>query len=263
MPRHHSALSSKLPSIKFDFNDPKFRPNFAQVAELIVRSPPPWLPAFLEWSAQDLRADRILESSRQTKAQTKGRLASLRNAARLILRELDSYPFRDFLEMEPLGLIRDTPSLRLALRDIEDRAVRSAALPIFTKETGETRSGREKALAPDHVSARVLCAARTAELWLFFHNVEPGPKGPRAQRVAQAYWLASGGPFKSSGNPLNGWADPFRKVRSKANAKALKLARATFRTSLSQTAAKGKPPWYLGTYFPVEDPTIKAHGQKS
>jgi hypothetical protein len=90
---------------------------------------------------------------------------------------------------------------------------------------------------------------------------EPGPKGPRAQRVAQAYWLASGGPFKSSGNPLNGWADPFRKVRSKANAKALQLAQATFRTSLSQTAAKGKPPWYLGTYFPVEDPTIKAHAK--
>jgi len=263
MPRHHSALSSKSPSTKFDFNDPKFRPNFAQVAELIVRPPPPWLPAFLEWSAQDLRADRILESSRQTKAQTKTRLASLRDAARLILRELDSYPFRDFLEMEPLGLIRDTPRLRSALRDIEDRAVRSAASPVFTKKTGETRSGPVKALAPDHVSARVLCAARTAELWLFFHSVEPGPKSPRAQRVAQAYWLASGGPSKSSGNPLNGWRDPFLKVKSKANAKALKLARATFRTSLSQTADRGKPPWYLGTYFPFEDPTIKAHGQKS
>jgi hypothetical protein len=165
--------------------------------------------------------------------------------------------------MEPLGLMRDTPHLKLALRDIEDRAVRSAVLPVFTKETGETRSGRVKALAPDPVSARVLCAARTAELWLFFHDVEPGPKGPRAQRVAQAYWLASGGPFKSSGNPLKGWVNPFRKVESKRNAKALKLARATFRTSLSQTAKKGKPPWYLGTYFPVEDPTIKAHGQKS
>ena len=180
MPRHRSALSSKFPTVKFDFNDPKFKPNFAQVAELIVRSPPPWLPAFLEWSAQDLYTDRMRESYRQTKAQTKKRLASLRDAARLILHELDSYPFRDFLEMEPLGLIRDTSSLRLALRDIEDRAVRSAALPVFTKETGETRSGRVKALAPDHVSARVLCAARTAELWLFFHDVEPGPKGPRA-----------------------------------------------------------------------------------
>jgi hypothetical protein len=263
MPRHRSALSSKSPSTKFDFNDPKFRPNFAQVAELIVRPPPPWLPAFLEWQAQNLRADRIPESSRQTKAQTKKRLASLRDATRLILRELDSFPFRDFLEMEPLGLIRDTWGLTRALRDIEDRAVRSAALPLFTKKTGETRSGPVKALAPGHVSARVLCAARTAELWLFFHHVEPGPKGPRAQRVAQAYWLASGGPFKSSGNPLNGWADPFRKVKSKANAKALKLARATFRTSLSQTAASGRPPWYVGTYFPVEDPTIKAHGQKS
>jgi hypothetical protein len=263
MPRHHSALSSKFPSAKFDFNDPKFRPNFAQVAELIVRSPPPWLPAFLEWLAQDLRADRILESSRQTKAQTKKRLASLRDAARLILRELEAYPFRDFLEMEPLGLIRDTYGLRVALSEIEDRAVRSAALPVFTKTTGETRSGRVKALAPDHVSARVLCAARTAELWLFFHNVEPGPKGPRAQRVAQAYWLASGGPFKSSGNPLNGWADPFRKVKSKANAKALKQARARFRTTLSQTAKSGRPPWYVGTYFPVQDHTIKAHGQKS
>ena len=263
MPRHRSAPSSIHPTTKFDFNDPKFRPNFAQVAELIVRSPPPWLPAFLEWSAQDLRVDRARESYRQTKVQTKKRLASLRDAARLILSELDSYPFRDFLEMEPLGLIRDTSKLRLALRDIEDRAVRSAALPVFTKKTGETRSGRVRALAPDHVSARVLCAARTAELWLFFHSVEPGPKSPRAQRVAQAYWLASGGPSKSSGNPLNGWRDPFRKVESNATAKALKLARNTFRTSLSQTAKKRKPPWYLGTYFPVEDPAIKAHGQKS
>jgi hypothetical protein len=251
MPRHRSALSSKFPTVKFDFNDRKFRPNFAQVAELIVRSPPPWLPAFLEWSAQDLRADRILENYRQTKAQTKERLASLRDAARLILHELDSYPFRDFLEMEPLGLMRDTSRLRLALRDIEDRAIRSAALPVFTKKTGETISGRVRALAPDHVSARVLCAARTAELWLFFHNVEPGPKGSRGPRVAQAYWLASGGPFESLGNPLKGWGNPFRKVKSKRNAKALKLARATFRTSLLQTAKSGRPPWYVGTQFPV------------
>jgi len=263
MPRPHSARRSKSQSTKFDFNDPKFRPNFAQVAELIVCPAPPWLPAFLEWSAQNLGADRFLESSRQTKVQTKKRLASLRDAARLILHELDSYPFRDFLEMEPLGLIRDTSRIKLALSDIEDRAVRAAASPVFTKKTGETRSGPVKALAPDHVSARVLCAARTAELWLFFHNVEPGPKSPRAQRVAQAYWLASGGPSKSSGNPLNGWRDPFLKVKSKANAKALKLVRATFRRSLSQTADRGRPPWYLGTYFPPPDPTIKAHGQQS
>jgi hypothetical protein len=262
MPRHRSTPSSKSPSTKIDFSDPKFRPNFAQVAELIVSPPPPWLPAFLEWAAQDLRADRILENSRQTKAQTKIRLASLRDAARLVVRELDSYPFRDFLEMEPLGLIRDTSRLKLALRDIEDRAARAAASPVFTKKTGETRSGPVKALAPDHVSARVLCAARIAELWHFFHNTEPGPKSPRAQRAAQAYWLASGVRSKSSGNPLTGWRDPFRKVKFKANAKALKLVRATFRRSLSQTADRGRPPWYLGTYFPPADPTIKAHGQK-
>jgi hypothetical protein len=263
MPRHRSTLSSKSPSAKFDFSDQKFRPNFALVAEIIVRPPPPWLPAFLEWAAQDLRADRILEKSRQTKAQTKKRLGSLRDAARLIVRELDSHPFRDFLEMEPLGLIRDTSRLKLALRDIEDRAARAAASPIFTKKTGETLSGRLKALAPDHVSARVLCAARIAELWRFFHNVEPGPKSPRAQRAAQAYWLASGERYKGLGNPLTGWRDPFEKVKSKANAKTLKLVRATFRRSLSQTAERGRPPWYLGTYFPPEDPAIKSHGQKS
>ena len=260
MPQLRSGRSAKLSAPKIDWSDPKFRPNFALVAELIISPPPPWLPAFLEWSAQDLRADRLLENSRQTKAQTKKRLASLHNAAHLILHELDSYPFRDFLEIEPLGLIGDSYNFKLALSDIADRAERAAASPLLTKKNGKTPSGRVKALAPDHASARVLCAARIAELWLHFHGAEPGPKSPRAQRAAQAYWLASGAIFESSGNPLNGWRDPFAKVKSNANAKSLKLVRGTFRRSLLQTAQRGRPPFYFGTYFPVEKPGTKSAG---
>jgi hypothetical protein len=37
----------------------------------------------------------------------------------------------------------------------------------------------------------------------------------------------------------------------------------TVASTLARERIGAKPPWYLGTYFPVENPTIKAHGQKS
>jgi len=93
-------------------------PTFAEVAHLIApNNTPIWLPAYLEWSSQGLRYDQLVEEIRQTKAKTKERLEAFQEASLLILRELGA-PVRDFLEIDPLGPIKNTSDLNVGLMDL-------------------------------------------------------------------------------------------------------------------------------------------------
>jgi hypothetical protein len=226
------------------------RVTFSEAAHMIVSGTPRWLPAFLEWWSQGVRHDCIADAVRPTNAQTKKRLAELHAAATLIERELRAHLIRDVLEVEPLGPIRNAPTLRMSVLDLAKRAQFVSASPLLSRPDGRTKPGRNRTMAPGHFSAKDLCAARVFELWVHFHGTEPGLKSVRAARAAEAFWLASGGKSISFGNALTGWRHHFETVNANKSTASLGRLRAVWRTDIEQGAQRGRPPWYFGTYFP-------------
>jgi hypothetical protein len=74
-------------------------PAFAKIARMIApKDMPPWLPAHLEWWHQGLVHDRLVDSARPTKLQTRKRLEELEKAALLLKRELNAPEIRHLLE---------------------------------------------------------------------------------------------------------------------------------------------------------------------
>src|SRR5258708_38990115 len=67
------------------------RTSFANVAKLVApNDAPTWLPAHLEWWAQGVRYDQIVDELRPSTLKSRERLAAIVAAARLIKQELDS-----------------------------------------------------------------------------------------------------------------------------------------------------------------------------
>jgi hypothetical protein len=227
-------------------------PTFADVVHLIApKETPAWLPAHLEWWAFGLRHDRLVDKYRPMKGETRQKLEAIREAALLLQRELKAPAIRNLLE--DAKSIKKISIAMFDLRDLSERADIACSSPVLTALTGKTKRGRGKPKVPNLFVAKTLCAARIVELWLDFHGVEPGLGSLKAAAIAQAYWLASGGKSEGYGNPLNGWYDHFKIVRDNKDSASLIRLRLIWRRDLEQTRNRGRPPWYLGTYFPPPD----------
>jgi hypothetical protein len=163
-----------------------------------------WLPAYLEWSSQSLRYDQLVEETRQTKTKTKERLAALHEASSLVLRELGA-PVRDFLEIEPLGPIRNISALNVGLMDLAKRAEFAAASPFISQTDGATKAGRNKAMAPGRFSAKTLCAARIVDAFVHFRGSEPG-----CRRCGRGVLACVGRPVEKFRKPSDRLASPLR-----------------------------------------------------
>jgi hypothetical protein len=223
---------------------------FSEAAHMVVSDDTPrWLPALLEWWSQGIRHDIRADAIRPTNAQTKERLEELSAAAALVERELRAPLIRDLLEIAPLGRIRNA-TLGMGVLDLARRAEFVSGSPLLSRPDGRTKPGRNRTTAPGHFSAKDLCAARVFELWRYFYDTEPGWKSVRAARATEAFWLASGGQWNSFGNAPTGWRHHFETVKANESTHALGRLRAVWRTDIEQAAERGRPPWYLGTYFP-------------
>ena len=237
-------------------------PTFADVAHLIVpKATPAWLPAHLEWWAQGLRHDRLVDKYRPMKGQTRQTLKAIREAAVLLQRELNAPAIRNLLEDSKS--IKKISIATFDLRDLSERADIACSSPILTAPTGKTKRGRGKPKVPNLFEAKTLCAARIVELWLHFHGVEPGLGSLKAAAAAQAYWRASGGRSEGYGDPLNGWYDHFKIVRDNKNSASLIRLRLIWRRDLEQTKCRGRPPWNLGTYFAALNPQFKSPSEST
>jgi hypothetical protein len=229
---------------------PSERATFADVARMIAPSNmPPWLPAHLEWWAQGIRHDRMVDQYRPTTSQTVERLSETVEALRVLERILSDPNIRNLLESA--GMPNKIKLPIATLKDLADRAGTTLSSPILTGKGGKTKRGRGKPTVPDVFDTKTLCAARILELERFLNKFEPGIKSASAAAAAQAYWLASGGASKSFGNPLNGWKHHFK--AAKDNAGSIGLKRLIWWRDLVQSQQRGRPPWYLGTYFPVPE----------
>jgi hypothetical protein len=229
-------------------------PTFAEVALLIApHNTPLWLPAFLEWWAQGIRHDWWADQYRLTALQTAARLSEVLDAANIFERNFGDPNIRNLLEAAK-------PASRIGLpiavfRDIANRAEITLSSPILIGCDGKTKRGHGKPSVPDMFNAKTLLAARILELGRFLNKFEPGIKSTNAARAAQAYWLASGGSSTSFGNPLNGWKHHFKLAKDNAGSPGLK--RMTWWRDLVQCQQRGRPPWCLGTYFPVPEAEIR------
>jgi hypothetical protein len=226
---------------------------FADVATLLASpSERSWVSAFLEWWAQGICHDRMYDDARPTKAETRNKLQEIGATATLLQDELNRPAIRNLL-----AGAKSSHSITLScwlLRDVAERAAFASSL--LSDGQGKTKRGRGKPKVPDLFGARALCAARIVEAWLFFRGKEPGLRNRQAAAAAEAYWLASGGRSDGYGDPLNGWYHYFKIVRENKNSIGLK--RLIWRRDLKQVARNRRPPWYIGTYFPVEQPEFKS-----
>jgi hypothetical protein len=235
-----------------DIHDPAVhstrRPSFADVARLIAPSNmPPWLPALLEWWAQGIRHDRMVDQYQPTTLQTVQRLSEVVKALHVLERDLSNSSIRNLLKIARRPNKIELPIA--TLKDLAERAEATLSSSILTGKDGKTKRGHGKPRLPDVFDAKALCAARILELGRFLNKFEPGITSTNAAAAAQAYWLASGGPSKGAGNPLTGWKHHFK--IAKDNAGSIGLKRLIWWRDLIQCQRRGRPPWYLGTYFPV------------
>jgi hypothetical protein len=186
--------------------------NFANIAQIITAAVPPrWLPALLEWWAQGVRHDILVDQYRPSKLKTVERLLGVEQALAILRRELENPSTRNLLAtaktLKRIGIsIAD-------LKDLSERAVIARSSPALIGKSGKTKRGPGKPDVPDVFNAKELCAARIFEAWRFLNKVEPGLGNLKAAEAAQAYWLASGGTSDGYGDPRNGWYDHFRVVR--------------------------------------------------
>jgi hypothetical protein len=224
-------------------------PTFADVAALIVpHNAPEWLTPHLEWWAQGLRHDRLVDQYRPTTAETRERLHAIERTALLIRRELSSPAIRKLLETAKF--VNRLSVSQFDMQVLGERADRARASSLLVGATGGTKRGRGKPKVPDLFGAKTLCAARVVELWRYFRGLDPGRRNLKAAAIADAYWRAAGGRSDGYGDARAGWFSHFKTVRDNQQSADLMGQRLVWRRDLEQTARRGRPPWYLGQYFP-------------
>ena len=189
-----------------DYLDP-----FINVARLICNGdPPPWLADQLwRWNGS-LYQDRRVEEIRPTRAEMRGTLLEVEEAALLLREALAPSWVREFLEASLFGPIADPEGLIWALGDLQERATQ-VRTGLATK-AGVTRPGPGKA-RPEGMSPRTLCAIMIWEAWKHVRGAAPSAKNRRAAKAAEAYWRTAGGEAHHFGKePLAIWRHHFKRA---------------------------------------------------
>jgi hypothetical protein len=192
-------------------SSPDYLDRFIVVARLIGPvDPPGWLAEQLWRWNKWLYRDRFVEDSRSSRAQMRRTLLEFEEALLVVSEALGSSWVREFLDASPHGPTDDPERLTHALEDLQDRATRARG-NLETK-AGATRPGPGRA-RPEGMSPRTLCAIMIWEAWKHVRKAAPSPKSRRAAEAAEAYWRATRGEPRSSGEePLAFWRHHFKKA---------------------------------------------------
>jgi hypothetical protein len=124
------------------------RSTFADVAGLIVPdSCPPWLPALLEWWAQGISHDRLVDQYRPTTSQTAEKLSEVVDALGVLERNLSDPNIRKLSEIARLPNQIKLPIA--TLRDMAGRAEITLSSSILIGKDGKTKRGHGKPSVPE------------------------------------------------------------------------------------------------------------------
>jgi hypothetical protein len=173
---------------------PNRRPtqNFADIAKMLAAAKAPrWLPAHLEWWAQGIRHDILVEQYRPSKLKIVERLLGVEQAIAILRRELEEPSIRNLLTTARYP--GRTGISIAALKDLSERAAIARSSPALVGKSGKTKRGPGKPDVPDVFSAKALCAARIFEAWRFLNKVEPGISNLKAAEAAQGYVRCTAG----------------------------------------------------------------------
>jgi hypothetical protein len=223
-------------------------PSFEEVATLISpNNTPPWLPTFLEWWAQGIAYDRLVDLARPSKVGTAKILDEITDALALVRRNLENPSIRDLIT-RTTTLSPSVDKLVAAVDDLSRRVGRVRSSPLLVGRDGKTKRGRGKPRVENVFDAKTMCAARILELCRFLNKFEPGARSTQAAKAAEAYWIASGGTSRGTKDLVSGWKRHFKAARD--NAGAVGLKRLIWLRDIEQCAQRGRPPWFLGRTFP-------------
>lgn len=189
------------------------------VAHLIAGpDAPDWLAEYLDQWSITVRMHRLVLAGQPRREVIIKKLKEIEKAASLLVQTLNDPVTSEFLQMAPLGKIETLGWLDKTLRDILRRARVARSSEVLSSETSGAKAGRGKAMTPEAISAKTLCAIVVAEAWARFH----GPSAFRSRGLAaatEAYWRECGG--KSTGwgsDPGNSWRPYFKAMNEPAAA---------------------------------------------
>jgi hypothetical protein len=188
-----------------------------EIAALIRKDAPPWLPTLLRQWGPSIMLDRAVHAAQPSKTQMRKRLIQVANAAAILRDAMQHDPTREFLELEGNVRIENIGGLDHALRTIGERAAGAAASPRISASETAAKKGQGKALPTVALNPKVFCALLISETWKFLNGEYPGSRNAKAAAAADAYWRASGGSTKSWGtNRLTSWRPHFERVKDPA-----------------------------------------------
>jgi hypothetical protein len=214
-------------------------PTYDAVARLIAGTDAPsWLAAVLEWMSQSIVAERSYEKRQPRRSELRNNFLAGKQAAALLLILCKNPISRSFLESNTSGTI--SPYLYAELRALDERL--TAGIGLLQGRDRKTTRGPNKARIVDSISAKVLLAARIAELWSYFHGRDPGARHPSATAAAESYWVASGGKHSRANDVYESWRPHFKSA--KTNKDRLAGLRSMWRLDLDQAARRGRPPFF-------------------
>ena len=130
---------------------------FNNVARIICDGdPPPWLADQLwRWNGS-LYHDRHVEDMRPTRAQMRGSVLEIEEAALLLTEALAPSWVREFLDASPSGPIADPERLIYALGDLQYRASQAQNSPELATKAGGDKAGSRKGPTGGHVAPYVV-----------------------------------------------------------------------------------------------------------
>jgi hypothetical protein len=182
-------------------------PTYDEVSNLLLARLGLEMPAAnVKLLGEILVTARRNEDNRPSKPSLTRQLTRLRDASLLIREALESPPLLSRLHVGDPSFLTKHPDYWTDMGQLHQGA--EAALLTIPRGKGRTRSA-----TPEEISPRANCALLVAELFELAGRERPRPNSPRAHLIAEAFWLASGGPpWTGHAKNLASWRPYFQEV---------------------------------------------------
>ena len=162
-------------------------PTYKEVSSLLLELGLEMPAANVKWLGDLLVSSRRNEASRPSRSDLTDRITKLRDAAREISDALALPPILSWLAEARPDLIEKWPDHWAATQDLIQAA--EAAWRLVPKGRGRARSTTRREISP-----RATCAVFVNEMFGLAGRKRPAATNTRAHAIAEALWLASGGP---------------------------------------------------------------------
>ena len=194
---------------------PPAKAELRAIATLIAGdAPPDWLIMHLESWIGSLIVDRGVNAGQPTRSEMRARLEQIREAALLLLDEVQASEIREFLDASPHGPMENVAQLADQLVALITRSEEVGEAATIANAVGQAKRGPGKARPPGATPPEAFCALIISETWRHVRGDRPGARNERAQEAAERYWRLAGGEASTEANePYARWRSHFERAR--------------------------------------------------